>query len=254
MKAPCIRNRPCSARRIDYSGWVSSKVSAWKHRKWLEPRTRWTCRLSSWKGIPDRFCSLPVTPDEEGALFGIEFEQKNLFGTGKDLAFKFNNSDTARIASVSYTNPYHTMDGVSRTISASVGEFDSREVDTAEYILDSSTLGVRYRVPVTETNSIHYGFSFERLELEKTTETPPEFVAVIDKTPKADNGLFTVGFSRDTRDEFFFPTRGTSSSISLESTFPGSDFEYYKLNLEGLLVFSGFSGVDPERICRNRLR
>ncbi len=189
--------------------------------------------------------------DEEGALFGVEFKQKNLLGTGKELEFKFNNSDTANIASISYTNPYHTIDGVSRSINLSVGEFDSSEVDTAEYVMDSATAGVSYRVPVTETNSINYGVSLERLELEKTAETPPEFAAVIAKTPKAGNGLFTIGFSRDTRDQFFFPTRGAVGSISLESTFPGSDFEYYNLNLEGAwyfpvspaLTLKGFAGI-----------
>ncbi len=189
--------------------------------------------------------------DEEGVLIGVEFEQKNLLGTGKDLALKFNNSDTARVASISYTNPYHTIDGVSRSLNASIREFDSSEVNTAEYILDSGTLGVSYRVPVTETNSIEYGFSLESLKLETTTETPPEFAAVIEKTPKAENGLFTIGLSRDTRDQFFFPTRGASSSVSLESTFPGSDFEYYKLNLQGswyfplspALTLKGFAGI-----------
>ncbi len=189
--------------------------------------------------------------DEEGVLFGVEFEQKNLLGTGKNLALKLNNSDTSSVASVSYTNPYHTIDGVSRTLKASVREFDSGEVDTAEYILDSSTLGVSYRIPVAETNSLNYGFSLESLRLETTTETPPEFASVIEETPSAENGLFTVGLSRDTRDQFFFPTRGTASSVSLESTFPGSDFEYYKLNLQGswyfplspALTLKGFAGI-----------
>ena len=189
--------------------------------------------------------------DEDGVLLGIEFEQKNLLGSGKDMAITFNNSDTARVASISYTNPYHTSDGVSRSFDMSTREIDSGEVETAEYILDSSSLGVSYRVPVAETNAINYGVSLERLKLEATVETPPEFRTVIDQSPEADNGLFTIGLSRDTRDQFFFPTRGTVSSISLESTFPGSDFEYYKLNLQGswyvpvssALTVKGFAGI-----------
>ncbi len=189
--------------------------------------------------------------EEEGVLLGVEFGQKNLLGTGKDLAVKFNNSDTAKVASISYTNPYHTIDGVSRSINLSVREIDSREVDTAEYILDNSSLGVSYRVPIAETNTINYGFSYERIKLETTTETPPEFTAVIDQNPESDNGLFTIGLSKDTRNQYFFPTRGIVSSISLESTFPGSDFEYYKLNLQGsyyfpvspALTLKGFVGI-----------
>lgn len=189
--------------------------------------------------------------DEDGVLFGAEFEQRNLLGTGKDLAVKFNNSDAVNVASISYTNPYHTPDGISRSFDLSVRKIDSQEVDTAEYVLDTSSLGVRYRVPVAETNTVDYGFSYERIDLESTSETPPEFLTVIDENPTSDNVLFTIGLSKDTRDDFFFPTRGTIGSIALESTAPGSDFEYYKINLHGswyysvasALTLKGFVGI-----------
>ena len=171
--------------------------------------------------------------DADGVLFGAEFEQRNLLGTGKDLSVRVNNSDAVDIIDISYTNPYHTPDGISRSFNLVQRQVDSEEVNTAEFILDTDSLGVLYRIPIAETNTISLGLAYERVELEATPETPPEFLTVIEQNPESDNVVLTSGISKDTRDDFFFPTRGGTGSISLEATLPGSDFEYYKLNVRG---------------------
>ena len=175
--------------------------------------------------------------DEDGVLFGVEFEQRNLLGTGKDLSIQVNDSEVVDTVSISYTNPYHTPDGVSRGFNLTTREVDSEEADTAEFIINTNSLGVFYRIPIAETNTINLGVAYEQVELESTLETPPEFLTVIDRQPDSDNALFTVGISKDTRDDFFFPTRGATGSISLETTVPGSDFEYYRLNLRGTYFY-----------------
>ena len=45
--------------------------------------------------------------------------------------------------------------------------------------------------------------------------------------------MFTLGISKDTRDDFFFPNRGGTASATMEYAVPGSDYEYYKVNLIG---------------------
>jgi outer membrane protein insertion porin family len=181
--------------------------------------------------------------DEDGLLLGIEFEQRNLLGTGKTLAISFNDSDAANTAEVSYTNPYHTENGVSRGFRFLSREVDSSEVDTAEYIVNTLSLGVLYKIPIAETNTINFGLAAENIELEATPETPPEFLPTIAfSQPDSDNFVLTSGLSKDSRDDFFFPTRGSAASATLELAVPGSDFEYYKVNLQGSTYFplSGF--------------
>lgn len=171
--------------------------------------------------------------DEDGVLFGAEFEQRNLFGSGKDLSIAINNSDAADTWEVSYTNPYYTEDGISRGFVFEKRDIDSSEVDTAEYVLNELSFGVLYQIPIAETNTLNVGVAYEQLELEETVETPPEFKTLIDRQPEGDDLVLTAGISKDTRDDFFFPTRGAAGSVTLESTVPGSDFEYYKINLQG---------------------
>lgn len=171
--------------------------------------------------------------DADGALVGISYQQRNVLGTGRELDIDVNNSDAARVASISYTNPYYTPEGISRGITLSQREVNSAEVNTAEYILDTTSAELNYRIPVSETNSLNIGIAFERLSLESTEETPPEFLPIIEANPEADDFVLTLGVSKDTRNDFFFPTRGGVVAFSTEVTTPGSDFEYYKANLNG---------------------
>ena len=171
--------------------------------------------------------------DEDGVLFGAEFEQRNLFGSGKDLSVRLNDSDAVDTFEVSYTNPYYTPDGISRGFNYTKRDVDSSEVDTAEYILNSDSFGVYYRIPIAETNTFNVGAAYEKLELEATNETPPEFLQAIANQPEGEDIVITAGVSKDTRDDFFFPNRGATGAISIETTVPGSDYEYYKLNIEG---------------------
>ena len=171
--------------------------------------------------------------DEDGILYGAEFEQRNLFGSGKDLSVALNNSDAVDSWQASYTNPYYTEDGISRGFVFGKRDVDSSEVNTAEYTLNELSFGVLYQIPIAETNTFNIGLAYENLELEETSGTPPEFLKLIKEQPEGDDLVMTAGLSKDTRDDFFFPTRGATGSATLEATVPGSDFEYYKLNLQG---------------------
>lgn len=178
--------------------------------------------------------------DADGTLLGTSFSQRNLFGTGRELDLDLNTSDAARSVSLSYTNPYHTQQGVSRRISLTRRRVDTEEVSTAEYVVNTTAIGLHYKIPVAETNSVSLGYSLEEVNLETTTRTPVEFRDVTD--PKSDGGagksdgtnlVASVGVSRDSRDDFFFPNSGASGSASLDVSLPGSEYEYYKLSLRG---------------------
>lgn len=172
--------------------------------------------------------------DADGALFGVNYQQRNVFGTGRELAVEANNSRSTKVLSINWVDPYHTADGISRAINLTNRQVDSAKVNTAEFILDVASAGVKYKIPIAETNSLNIGGAFERLELSATTSgTPDEFKPTIEKTPKADDLIITVGVSKDSRNDFFFPTQGGVGSVGTEITVPGSDFEYFKINLQG---------------------
>ena len=200
--------------------------------------------------------------DSDGTLIGGAYAQRNLLGTGRELRVALNTSDASRTAEISYVDPYHTADGISRGISISQRRVDTDEVNSAEYVLNTAAAALNYKIPIAETNSLNLGFTLEQVKLDATSATPLDISRLIEgehRCPSSNppnttvecrssaqgaeritegqsdgvNLLLTTGLSRDTRNDFFFPTSGASGSASLEVAAPGSDYEYYKLNLRG---------------------
>ncbi|MDJ0955949.1 MAG: outer membrane protein assembly factor BamA [Arenicellales bacterium] len=169
--------------------------------------------------------------DADGILFQAAITQKNLFGTGKELDLTFDNSNVTDIIRLSYVNPYHTIDGVSRGFNLFRRTVDATRADTADYITETTGGGIVYRFPLSELDTFSLGANLERVDLESTSETPPGIREFIEQNPS--NDLLTVlGFvTRDTRDSTLFPTRGNLNRLNYEVAVPPSDLEFYKLNL-----------------------
>ena len=74
--------------------------------------------------------------ESDGVLFNFGVSKDNLFGTGNSLEFKIDRSSVTNSASISYTNPYYTIDGVSRGFSLFYTETDASEIDSSDFILN----------------------------------------------------------------------------------------------------------------------
>ncbi len=169
---------------------------------------------------------------DDGALIQASVSQSNLFGTGNQLNFSVQRSDIIESISLQYTKPYATRSGISRTIGISGRSIDSARANTSEFITETLAANVRWLFPINENNSFSLGAGFERINLQTTPFSVPEVVEFIDANP--DNDLFTLSaaYAYDTRDSLLYPTSGANVRLSLDATAPGSDLEFYRLNLE----------------------
>ena len=169
---------------------------------------------------------------DNGALVQASVSQSNLFGTGNQLNFSVQRSSIVESVSLQYTDPYHTKSGISRTISLTGQSIDAASANTSDFVTNTLGLNVRYLFPINESNSFSLGAGLERINLEEGLFSVPEVIDFIDENPN--NTLFTVtsAFAHDTRDSLLYPTSGKNFRLSAEVTAPGSDLEYYRLNLE----------------------
>ncbi len=168
--------------------------------------------------------------DSEGLLVNASITQSNLFGTGKELSARFDNSQASTNFSVRYVNPYHTPDGVSRGFSLFSTSIEAGELDVAAYDTKTMGAGVFYGFPLSETNRLNLGFDLERIDIDVTSESAQvaqDFVA--EEGSPVDSLKSTLSWSSDSLDSALFPTRGGLQRISAEVSVPGSDIEYYKL-------------------------
>ena len=92
----------------------------------------------------------------EDIVFNAGVSQQNFLGTGTDLSFQLNTSDISQTYAFSYTDPYWTDDGVSRSFDIYTRKFDASKITSlGDYTSDSKGLGVRFGIPYTEFDKIY---------------------------------------------------------------------------------------------------
>jgi outer membrane protein insertion porin family len=166
----------------------------------------------------------------EGIVLNASVSQQNIFGSGNALALGVNTSRYNRLYSVIFTEPYYTVDGISRTIEAYQKSLDPTGLAIAQY--GSKTLGAAlgFGVPITESDTINFGGRFEHTDITLFSDSPPVYQDFVNEFGETSNAyILTAGWSRDTRDDILYPSRGRLQSALVESGLPFGDLSYYKI-------------------------
>lgn len=175
----------------------------------------------------------------QGLLFNVGLTQENLMGTGQSLSLNVNTDRANTVYSISHTDPYATVDGISRTISASYRKRDAAEEDIANYLSNSYGVNLSYGIPLSEVNTLRLGIGFNSIDLRVGSSPSLDVIEFIYKNGNNfDNFVFTASFSHDTRNRTVFATRGSAQTIASNITVPGSDLEYYKINYDTKFYFA----------------
>ena len=169
----------------------------------------------------------------QGLVFSTSISQDNFLGSGKRVSLAFDNSSSNTHYQLAYNNPYYTIDGISRGFNLNYKKTDFDRVDTARYIVDTGVAGVNFGIPVTETNRIRFSFDFVNSDYKLGSDPSDELAAFEENN--GDRFLdFRLGTSwtHDSRNSAIMPTTGGLQSFSALATLPGSDLEYYKINIK----------------------
>ena len=165
----------------------------------------------------------------EGFVFNASVSQQNIFGSGNALSLALNTSEINRTLALTYTEPYWTVDGISRTFELYDKNIDPTNLAVAQY--SSSTLGgaVGFGVPVSEIDTINYGFRVEHTKLELFSDSPPIYYEFVNDFGYVTNSyILSGGWSRDTRNDILYPSFGRLQSALVEVGLPFGDLPYYK--------------------------
>ena len=171
--------------------------------------------------------------DADGPLINASLNFKNFLGTGKEFSLAGDNSKVNRNINLSYTDPYFTADGISRSINLYSTKTDAAAANTASFTSNTSGIGLGFGIPVSEEHSVNFGLAYERVDLQANAVTGSAVAKGFILESGESNSLFkaTLGWVRDTLDNPIFPNSGTQQRASVEASIPGSDLEYYRLSL-----------------------
>ncbi len=174
-----------------------------------------------------------------GILFSASFTEENFFGTGNRLNLGFNNSSVDRLYLLNFEQPYYTLDGISRGLNLSYQETDFGEQNSADYATDNFLGQVTFGFPLNETDTVNtgLGFSWVKVNYDENLVATEILDEIVENGDIYRNPLFTLSYSRDTRNRTVFPTRGAFNTVSSEVTFPGSTAQFYKLSYRHLSYY-----------------
>ena len=169
--------------------------------------------------------------ESQGVMFTASISHNNFFGSGKRVSAEVNTSDSNTIYSFSYTNPYFTPDGISRTLSGFYRKTDEGARNTADYNADTYGVGMNFGFPLSEYYRFRAGINLEHTEIRETSNTPTEYSKYLESnTDEFDLYKLSAGWTYDSRDRAIFPNSGFYNTIDYEVAVPDSDLTYYKLS------------------------
>ncbi len=209
----------------------------------------------------------------QGLILSLSVQQDNFIGSGKRLGLGISSSSIIKSVNVSFDNPYWTDDGVSRGFYARYQEFDQGAANISTFTSSEWALGMNFGIPVTEVDYLRSGLGYRSSQLnigsftcvEVNPDNPllcDEFALVPSLGDPLSNSLDfdgngiitsnerefdiwdgTVSWTRDSRNHFLNPSRGSAQSLTLQAALPGSAREFWKLYYRGAKYWPIWGGL-----------
>jgi outer membrane protein insertion porin family len=169
----------------------------------------------------------------EKLVLSGSIQQQNLFGSGKTVGVQVNTSKVNKVYSLSYTDPYYTIDGVSRGFDIYDRKTDTSSLNTiGSYGSSSIGGGVRFGLPVAEDDYVSLGLSFDSTELTMNSTSPSVYQQYVNEFGATNTTMLaTAGWLTETIDSRLYPTRGGSHRIVGELGLPAGNLgtlRYYR--------------------------
>jgi len=169
----------------------------------------------------------------EKLVLSGSISQNNLFGSGTSLTAQINSGSVNTVYSLSFTEPYWTVDGVSRGFDIYRRDVNPTSLSVGAYETSSVGGGVRFGFPIGEDDTVSFGLSYDSTKITLFDDSPlryREFVREVGDNP--DTLLTTLGWAKDTRDSFTWPSRGSFQRVLGELGLPGATLTYYRLSYQ----------------------
>nr|WP_262368459.1 outer membrane protein assembly factor BamA [Marinomonas sp. IMCC 4694] len=176
---------------------------------------------------------------EDGTVLGFGISKRNFLGSGNKLSFNASRTNQTQDYSVSYDNPYFTVDGVSRGFQLFYKTSDHAADDVENYDLDEIGAGVSYGYPISDTQRLSFGVTVKETTV-KLGHSPSNETQdyVVNQGDNYDDVIAALTWSDSDLVGGVLPTDGYSTKATLEVALPVGDQQYTKLGLSSQRYWS----------------
>ncbi len=181
------------------------------------------------------------------------YADSNFLGTGKRVAVELNTGRYSKVYSFSSTNPYTSIDNLSRTVSLRYSDVTQFVSASSDFSSKTLALGLEYGYPITEFQGLRVGATLQNAQLLTTSSGSalqarewvqsngrPYASSAVDQQ----GGIFefygtkfttiemTAGWYLNSLNRGLFADRGMRQSVSVSSSVPGSSVQYWVGNYD----------------------
>ncbi len=158
--------------------------------------------------------------------------QDNVFGSGTYLGIDINTSRSNKNLVVSASDPYFTIDGVSRSYEIAYRTARPLNSQGEDYETATPSASIRFGVPFSEVDTVYLGLGVEQTKIKGDTGLPLSYRNYrTTYGDKATSVPLTLGWSRDGRDSALVPNEGRYQRINADWGVAG-DTRYLRTNLQ----------------------
>ncbi|MCV6606168.1 MAG: outer membrane protein assembly factor BamA [Porticoccaceae bacterium] len=173
-----------------------------------------------------------------GLQLGGNLQENNFLGTGKAVGFALNRNDFQKSLTISYSDPYFTVDGVSAGFSIFARESDFSRFNLSSFNTENQGINFNFSYPLSNTQRLSYGFGYEFQKLGDSTRSPDVLKFIVDNGFKNDIFTLNLGWVQSTLNSSIFATSGSRQNLGLEIAPPSaSDLSYYRVTYSGQRFF-----------------
>ncbi len=193
-------------------------------------------------GLPGQFGGGIGFSESQSLMLNANAVHTNFLGTGQRVALDMSGGSYSKWYRLSHTDPYITMDGISRTVNVSYSELEQLTASYSEFSTQTYMTGIEYSYPISELQRIGFGSSIQHAELVTSMYSSTQLQDWVRSHGDpffrneggslilgtiADMYELSVGWTYDSRDRLLFPTSGASHRFYVSSTVPNTAIEYF---------------------------
>jgi len=196
---------------------------------------------------------------QSGLVLDGEIANANFLGTGEKLSLNATHTAIGHSYNFSFSDPYWTVDGVTRTYSFFQSRISSFTINSAPLTSASYGATLSFDIPLSEYSAWGVSGTYAHNELFSTTGSAKTYISFM-SNPENGSIFHTIGgcvdpirgftyicefpglryntletslsYVYDTENRIIFPTAGNRENLSLTSGVPGGDVEYYILSYQ----------------------
>ena len=197
------------------------------------------------EGLPGQFGGGIGYSEYYGLQLNGNFVHSNFMGTGNRVGVDLSGGEFFKVYGVNFTDPYRTVDELSRTLSLSYRDIRQFTSATSDFSTQTLTAGADWSYPVTEMQYLRFGVSVSQAQMVTgfySSRQAEEWVRNHGNPFSIGGGQYfgttvqsvdlALGWSFDSRNRVIFPTRGLRLAANLSASVPGSEVEYYIASLD----------------------